>query len=115
MLGASIVSGSYETFGMAVAPCAIESMSVNEKTKPEMSKFCVRQLTLNEIGVCIMAIIEILLVDDSTQEQREKLMVAVTTAATECLSAPPGKVRTIIREVPKTHFAIGGVPKSRLS
>jgi len=61
-----------------------------------------------------MAIIEITLVDDSTQEQRENLMAAVTIAATECLGSPPDKVRTIIREVPKTHFAIAGVPKSRM-
>ena len=60
-----------------------------------------------------MAIIEITLVDDSTQEQREKLMAAVTTAAMECLGTPPEKVRTIIREIPKTHFAIAGIPKSR--
>ena len=61
-----------------------------------------------------MAIIEITLVDDSTQEQRENLMAAVTIAATECLGSAPDKVRTIIREVPKTHFAIAGVPKSRM-
>lgn len=59
-----------------------------------------------------MAIIEIMLVDDSTQEQREKLMAAVTKATVECLGAPPEKVRTIIREVPKTHFSIAGRPKS---
>jgi 4-oxalocrotonate tautomerase len=61
-----------------------------------------------------MAIIDIMLVDDSTQEQREDLMVAVTKAATDCLGSPPEKVRIIIREVPKTHYAIGGVPKSKM-
>jgi 4-oxalocrotonate tautomerase len=61
-----------------------------------------------------MAIIDIMLVDDSTQEQRENLMVAVTKSVTDCLGSPPEKVRIIIREVPKTHYAIGGVPKSKM-
>jgi 4-oxalocrotonate tautomerase len=60
-----------------------------------------------------MAIIDITLVDSSTQQQREMLMKSVTEAAVKSLGTRPEVVRTIIREVPKTHFAVAGVPKSQ--
>lgn len=60
-----------------------------------------------------MPIIEMTLVEGNTQEEREQCMEQVTKAAVETLNAPLEAVRIIMREVPKTHFAVAGKPRSR--
>lgn len=58
-----------------------------------------------------MPIIDVTLVGGSTDEQREKFMEKVTEAAVESFEVPENIVRCIIRDVPKTHYSVAGVPK----
>ncbi len=60
-----------------------------------------------------MPIIDITLLEGRSQEQKEKLVAKVTEAAMESLGAPRDSVRIILREVPKHHFAVGGVLKGK--
>ena len=61
-----------------------------------------------------MPIIDITLLEGRSQEQKQKLVEKVTEAAVEALGAPRDSVRIILREVPKRHFAVGGVLKGTL-
>jgi 4-oxalocrotonate tautomerase len=58
-----------------------------------------------------MPIIDITLLEGRSFEQKRKLAEKVTDAAVEALGAPRDSVRIILREVPKHHFAVGGVLK----
>ncbi len=58
-----------------------------------------------------MPIIEITLIEGRTQDQKQALAKKVTDAVEESLGAPRDTVRIILREVPKHHFAVGGVFK----
>jgi 4-oxalocrotonate tautomerase len=60
-----------------------------------------------------MPIIDILLLEGRSNEQKQKLVTKVTEAAMEALGAPQDSVRIILREVPKHHFAVGGVFKAQ--
>jgi 4-oxalocrotonate tautomerase len=60
-----------------------------------------------------MPIIDITLLEGRSQEQKQKLVEKVTEAAVESLGAPRDSVRIILREVPKHHFAVGGVFKGK--
>ncbi len=55
-----------------------------------------------------MPIINIMLVEGRTQEQKQKLVRAITDAVHESIGAPKEAVRIIINETPANHFAIGG-------
>ena len=61
-----------------------------------------------------MPIIDITLLEGRSQEQKQKLVEKVTEAAVKALGAPRDSVRIILREVPKHHFAVGGVLKGKL-
>jgi 4-oxalocrotonate tautomerase len=56
-----------------------------------------------------MPIVEVTLVNGRSQEELRAMISAVTTAVSETLAAPVQNIRVIIREVPTTHFAAGGV------
>ncbi|MDW5615081.1 2-hydroxymuconate tautomerase [Mycolicibacterium sp. D5.8-2] len=56
-----------------------------------------------------MPIVEVTLAAGRTPEQLRRLISAMTTAVSESISAPPERIRVIIREVPLTHFAAGDI------
>jgi len=56
-----------------------------------------------------MPIVEVTLVNGRSQEELRAMISAVTTAVSETVAAPVESIRVIIREVPTTHFAAGGV------
>lgn len=56
-----------------------------------------------------MPFIEIHHLDGKTEEQREKLARAITDAVVEIFQVPRDAVWIKFSEMPKTHFAIGGV------
>jgi 4-oxalocrotonate tautomerase len=56
-----------------------------------------------------MPIIEVTLVEGRTPERLHALIAALTDAACGSLDAPRDSVRVVLREVPATHFAAGGV------
>jgi 4-oxalocrotonate tautomerase len=60
-----------------------------------------------------MPIVEITLIEGRTHAQKEKLAAKVTDAVEESLGAPRDTVRIILRELPKHHFAVGGVLKGK--
>lgn len=55
-----------------------------------------------------MPVIEVTLVEGRTTEQKDALIRALTSAAQESIGAPPQTVRVILREIPPSHFAVGG-------
>jgi 4-oxalocrotonate tautomerase len=59
-----------------------------------------------------MPIIDVLLLEGRSSEQKQKLVTKITEAAMEALDAPRDSVRIVLREVPKHHFAVGGVFKA---
>ena len=60
-----------------------------------------------------MPIIDIMLLEGRSHEQKQALVTKVTDAAVEALGAPRDSVRIILREVPKHHFAVGGEFKAQ--
>jgi 4-oxalocrotonate tautomerase len=61
-----------------------------------------------------MPLVEVTLVEGRTPEQLRDLQVKLTDAVIEAITAPRESIRVILRELPTTHFAIGGVPISEL-
>ena len=53
--------------------------------------------------------IEVTLAEGRTPEQLGRLVLALTQAAMEAIDAPAESVRVVLREVPPTHWAVGGV------
>ncbi|MCO4861887.1 2-hydroxymuconate tautomerase family protein [Cupriavidus sp. WGlv3] len=55
-----------------------------------------------------MPIVQVFLIEGRTEEQKARLIRALTDAAVEAVGAPVETVRVMITEVPKTQFGIGG-------
>lgn len=59
-----------------------------------------------------MPVIDITLLEGRSPDKKRALIKEVTDATVRTLETPPESVRVILREVPPTHFAVAGVPKS---
>ena len=59
-----------------------------------------------------MPYIQVHMLEGRTQEQREKLAKAITDATAEILKVNKGDIWIEFTDMPKTHFATGGVLKS---
>lgn len=55
-----------------------------------------------------MPIMQVFLIEGRDEEQKARLILALTEAAVESIQAPRESVRVIITEVPKTDFGIAG-------
>ncbi|MDW3689041.1 2-hydroxymuconate tautomerase [Cupriavidus sp. CV2] len=55
-----------------------------------------------------MPIMQVFLMEGRTEEQKARLIGALTDAAVESIGAPRETVRVLITEMPKAHFGIGG-------
>jgi 4-oxalocrotonate tautomerase len=55
-----------------------------------------------------MPLVEITLIEGRSPEMLRALIRAITSAVQESLRVPRETIRVIIREVPATHWAIGG-------
>ncbi|AEI79477.1 4-oxalocrotonate tautomerase DmpI [Cupriavidus necator N-1] len=55
-----------------------------------------------------MPIMQVFLIEGRTDEQKARLIRALTDAAVEAVGAPVETVRVMITEVPKAQFGIGG-------
>lgn len=55
-----------------------------------------------------MPIIEIKMLEGRTDEQKRALVHELTQAACKTIDTEPQKVRVLITEMPKKHYAIGG-------
>lgn len=56
-----------------------------------------------------MPLVEVTMVSGRTPEQLRSLHTALTKAVVEAVGAPQESIRVVIREVPSTHWSIGGV------
>ena len=56
-----------------------------------------------------MPLVNIQIMEGRTPEKIAALQKNVTDAVSESLDAPIENVRVIVTEVPKTHWAIGGI------
>ena len=61
-----------------------------------------------------MPLIEITMVEGRSLEMKKELMKNVTETVSETINAKKETIRIVIREVPKDHWAVGGVPMSEL-
>lgn len=55
-----------------------------------------------------MPIMQVFLIEGRDDEQKARLISALTEAAVESIQAPRESVRVIITEVPKSQFGIAG-------
>ncbi|WP_213941167.1 2-hydroxymuconate tautomerase [Pseudomonas sp. dw_612] len=55
-----------------------------------------------------MPIMQVFLIEGRDEEQKARLIAALTDAAVESIQAPRESVRVIITEMPKTDFGIAG-------
>lgn len=55
-----------------------------------------------------MPIVQVFLMEGRTDDQKARLIGALTDAAVEAIGAPAESVRVIITETPKSQFGIGG-------
>ncbi|NWA24781.1 2-hydroxymuconate tautomerase family protein [Pseudomonas gingeri] len=55
-----------------------------------------------------MPIMQVFLIEGRDEEQKARLIAALTEAAIESIQAPRESVRVIITEVPKSDFGIAG-------
>lgn len=55
-----------------------------------------------------MAIIQVLLIAGRTDEQKSRLIAALTDAVVTVLGVAGGEVRVIVRDVPNTDYGIAG-------
>ena len=60
-----------------------------------------------------MPIIHVNILEGRSQEKIEQLITNVTNTVAETLDAPKESVRVLVVEVQKTHWGVGGIPKSK--
>ena len=58
-----------------------------------------------------MPFIDVTLIEGRSPEALKALITRLTDAAEESLGAPRQSIRVVLREVPATHWAVGGEPK----
>ena len=56
-----------------------------------------------------MPLIQATIMEGRSQAQKEAFYQGVTQVVVETLNVRPEQVRVVLNEVPKTHWAIGGV------
>jgi len=61
-----------------------------------------------------MPIMQVFLMEGRTDEQKARLILALTDAAMESIGAPRESVRVMITEIPKIHFGVGGKTAAEL-
>ena len=57
-----------------------------------------------------MPLVQIELLDGRSTETISRLMREVTDAVANSLDIPDERVRVIVRDVPRTHWSVGGTP-----
>jgi 4-oxalocrotonate tautomerase len=59
-----------------------------------------------------MPIVEVKMLEGRTDDQKRKLVKEITEVICRTIDSTPEKVRVFINEMPKKHYAIGGVLES---
>ncbi len=60
-----------------------------------------------------MPIIQVQMMEGRPKEKIEELIQNITNTVTETLDAPKESIRVLVTEIPKTHWGVAGVPKSK--
>ena len=58
-----------------------------------------------------MPIIDITLLEGRDLKSKQALMRDVTDAVEKCLGAKRDSIRVMVRDVPRSHYSVGGIPK----
>jgi 4-oxalocrotonate tautomerase len=58
-----------------------------------------------------MPLVDIMLLEGRTQEQKKALFKAVTDAIVKSIGAPRDAVRITLYEVPMEHYSVGGMTR----
>lgn len=58
-----------------------------------------------------MPLVQVTMLEGRTPEQKRALHQELTEAVIRALGAKPDSIRTVIYEVPASHWAVGGEPK----
>lgn len=56
-----------------------------------------------------MPLAEITMMEGRTEDQKRAVIAKVSQALVDAVGAPLESIRVVIREVPKSHWGIGGV------
>ncbi|MFC0474568.1 4-oxalocrotonate tautomerase [Robertmurraya beringensis] len=60
-----------------------------------------------------MPIIQVQMMEGRPEEKIAEVIQNITNAVAETLDAPKESIRVIVTEIPKTHWGVAGVPKSK--
>jgi 4-oxalocrotonate tautomerase len=60
-----------------------------------------------------MPVVEITLIEGRSDEAKQHLHAKVAQAVHEAIDVPKEAIRIILREVPASHFSVGGVTKDK--
>lgn len=60
-----------------------------------------------------MPIIQVQVIEGRTEEKIAQLIQNITDTVSDTLGAPKESIRVLVTEIPKTHWGVAGVPKSK--
>lgn len=60
-----------------------------------------------------MPIIQVQMMEGRPEEKIAEVIQNITNAVAETLDAPKESIRVLVNEIPKTHWGVAGVPKSK--
>ncbi|MEW8985593.1 MAG: 4-oxalocrotonate tautomerase [Bacillus sp. (in: firmicutes)] len=60
-----------------------------------------------------MPIIQVQMIEGRSKEKVAEVIQNITNTVAETLDAPKESIRVLVTEIPKTHWGVAGVPKSK--
>jgi 4-oxalocrotonate tautomerase len=60
-----------------------------------------------------MPIIQVQMMEGRPKEKIAEVIQNITNTVAETLDAPKENIRVLVTEIPKTHWGVAGVPKSK--
>ncbi len=60
-----------------------------------------------------MPFIDVTMIEGRSDEMKSRLIEELTEAAHRAIGAPKPSIRVVLREVPATHWGVGGVSKAK--
>lgn len=60
-----------------------------------------------------MPIIQVQMMEGRPKEKIAEVIQNITNTVSETLDAPKESIRVLVTEIPKTHWGVAGVPKSK--
>lgn len=60
-----------------------------------------------------MPIIQVQMMEGRSKDKIAEVIQNITNTVAETLDAPKESIRVLVTEIPKTHWGVAGVPKSK--